>query len=546
MQDHPEDRYVTALKWLLGCLDRYANANCSERGYLIEPIEDGHQIHEAVKAIEEILGSPLRRPMKVAWVRLLELSRCDDKDEDSLACKVETAADGFAELVKAEILKADAPQSGVPELSQFAAKAVILDGEKPFRPFDRSADAPGDWLFYRPSIVIGGCPDAATYLARAKQALDDFYTRSTKLYDLLFSHFSLGAGSNDRDFETAHKWSNFVQAAKELGELHWLEEVLGIVWLEIRTHAELIDWCRLQQNALWMRRRLCGLRTLAFTRQGNRFDDLILCDYARQLPRRLKDAPDSVTTELRSFMLFQQQVLPEEFRPIALRSRRVGLAVRSAWEYMRRLPGAKRPAEPERVRNTKAARRALDRVVKWCEQNTESGVVSVANAANRDRLHVEDVDSFARVRDVTPAMVATKMDRGFLDISEDAVQFALEQVLDVPFHKKDWGGEFCDAYTANAKVNGQRRTTAFLLKGPGIGKKEMTIADCGTNGDQLVRLFMLPADLFVIQYVGPISELLIADVQGKINELRSQGRDVHFLIIDGQDTARFLMAYDKL
>jgi hypothetical protein len=184
--------------------------------------------------------------------------------------------------------------------------------------------------------------------------------------------------------------------------------------------------------------------------------------------------------------------------------------------------------------------------VKWCEQNIESGVVSVANAANRDRLHVEDVDSFARVRDVTPAMVATKMDRGFLDISEDAVQFALEQVLDVPFHKKDWGGEFCDAYTANAKVNGQRRTTAFLLKGPGIGKKEMTIADCGTNGDQLVRLFMLPADLFVIQYVGPISELLIAEVQDEINELRSQGRDVHFLIMDGQDTARFLMAYDKL
>ena len=74
----------------------------------------------------------------------------------------------------------------------------------------------------------------------------------------------------------------------------------------------------------------------------------------------------------------------------------------------------------------------------------------------------------------------------------------------------------------------------------------MTIADCGKNGDQIVRLFSSPGDLFVIQYVGPIAEMLISDVLGKIRERRASGKLAHFLIIDGQDTARLLHAYGRL
>lgn len=73
----------------------------------------------------------------------------------------------------------------------------------------------------------------------------------------------------------------------------------------------------------------------------------------------------------------------------------------------------------------------------------------------------------------------------------------------------------------------------------------MKIVDCGKNGDQLVRLFTTPADLFIVQYVGRIAEMLIKDVQGKVTELHSQGKTAHFLIIDGQDTARLLYAYGK-
>lgn len=163
-----------------------------------------------------------------------------------------------------------------------------------------------------------------------------------------------------------------------------------------------------------------------------------------------------------------------------------------------------------------------------------------------DRLYVEDIDSFQKVRDINPAMVADFLKNGHLDWSEDQVQVAPEQILDVSFHKKDWAGELNDLYTANVIVNGTRRASAFLLKGPGIGKKEMTIADCGANGDQLVRLFSTPADLFVVQHVGPIADLLIKDVQGKTAELRGHAKTAHFLIIDGQDTARVLRAYGKL
>jgi hypothetical protein len=165
----------------------------------------------------------------------------------------------------------------------------------------------------------------------------------------------------------------------------------------------------------------------------------------------------------------------------------------------------------------------------------------------KERLYVEDIDSFSRVRDVNPAAVNhLLLLGGYLERSEDAVQMALEQILDVSFHKKDWGGEVDDLYTANVVVNGLRRATAFLLKGPGIGRKEMTIADCGKNGDQLVRLFTAPAELFVVQYVGPIAEMLVTDASGKVAALRAQGNDVRFLIMDGQDTARLLHAYGKL
>jgi hypothetical protein len=73
----------------------------------------------------------------------------------------------------------------------------------------------------------------------------------------------------------------------------------------------------------------------------------------------------------------------------------------------------------------------------------------------------------------------------------------------------------------------------------------MEICNCGKNGDQIVRLFESPAQLFIVQFVGEVSEAVIKDVEGKVNERRGKGQDACFCIINGQDTARLFRAYGK-
>lgn len=162
------------------------------------------------------------------------------------------------------------------------------------------------------------------------------------------------------------------------------------------------------------------------------------------------------------------------------------------------------------------------------------------------QLWVEDIDSFSKVRDVNPAAVASRLAAGRLEVLEDEIQLGLEQILDHPTHAKDWGGEGHDLYTSNLIVQGTRIATAFLLKGRGCKSKNLQVGDCGKNGDQLVRLFEAPAKLFVVQFVGPISENVIKDVQGKVAARRGSGNEAWFCLVDGQDTARLLRAYGKL
>jgi hypothetical protein len=161
------------------------------------------------------------------------------------------------------------------------------------------------------------------------------------------------------------------------------------------------------------------------------------------------------------------------------------------------------------------------------------------------RLFIEDIDSFRKVRDVNPAAVADLLsEQGYLDKSEEEVQIALESILNEAMHKRDWGGEINDLYSANLVLNGNRTASAFLLKGNGLRTPVMQISDCGKNGDQILRLMRSPAQLFVIQYVGNISESVIEDIETKVRALRNEGKqELYYCIINGQDTARILRAY---
>jgi len=186
----------------------------------------------------------------------------------------------------------------------------------------------------------------------------------------------------------------------------------------------------------------------------------------------------------------------------------------------------------------------------WRRHNDAAEVPlgSTPEALSR-RIHLfpEDIGHFAKIREVSPTDVADVLSgNGRLDRLENDIQKALEEILGVPFHKEDWGGEENDLFTANVFIGNERVQTAFLLKGRAEKAGELQIANCGTNGDQIVRLFQSPAELFVIQYVGRVSEAVIKDVKSKVELRRHQGRRGWFCIIDGQDTARLLRAYEKL
>jgi hypothetical protein len=189
-------------------------------------------------------------------------------------------------------------------------------------------------------------------------------------------------------------------------------------------------------------------------------------------------------------------------------------------------------------------RARVDDLLKGLDDIRKNGLLRYTDLPVTPRLYVEDIDAFAKVRDVNPDAVANLLKPGgFIDVSEETVQVGIEKILNEPFHKKDWGGEYNDLYTSNVVVNGARRATAFLLKGNGLQVQSLEIKHCGKNGDQLLRLFESPADLFVVQYVGNVSEAIIKDVEGKTEQLKARGKQVAYCIINGLDTARLLHAY---
>jgi len=161
------------------------------------------------------------------------------------------------------------------------------------------------------------------------------------------------------------------------------------------------------------------------------------------------------------------------------------------------------------------------------------------------QVFAEDIDSFSKIKNVKPDDVSDIVDNGYFPRLEDDIQTAIEEILGMSFHTKDWAGEISDLYSTYVQFGGRRTAAAFLLKGRGKRTKQMTIADCGKNGDQIVRLFESPAELFVVQFVGAISEAVIKDFEIKVEHRRFQGKRAWFLILDGQETARLLRAYGK-
>ena len=150
----------------------------------------------------------------------------------------------------------------------------------------------------------------------------------------------------------------------------------------------------------------------------------------------------------------------------------------------------------------------------------------------------EDIDQFAGMSNVQPTSAAEWMDvmRGG---READVKEAIASLLSEPT-KKDWGGESDDHFSGSVSIGGQRRTAAFLLKGP-AQFRELTLEMCGKRADQIHRLVDAGADVSVVQH----AHLIGSVVRRTLRELtvRPGGRRRKYCLIDGQATYRILKAY---
>mgnify|MGYP001657705109 CR=1 FL=1 len=105
----------------------------------------------------------------------------------------------------------------------------------------------------------------------------------------------------------------------------------------------------------------------------------------------------------------------------------------------------------------------------------------------------------------------------------------------------DWGGEESDVLSANLIVDGRRHTAAFLLKGPARFHL-MKPSDLGKNGDQLYRLFNIPAQIYVVQHCHSIGAAVRKQAEA-FALARSFTAPCQIVFIDGVATARLLRAH---
>jgi hypothetical protein len=105
----------------------------------------------------------------------------------------------------------------------------------------------------------------------------------------------------------------------------------------------------------------------------------------------------------------------------------------------------------------------------------------------------------------------------------------------------DWGGEESDVLSANLIVEGRRHTGAFLLKGP-ARFHPMKPTDLGKNGDQLYRLFNIPAQIYVVQHCHSIGAAVRKQAEA-FALARTFIAPCRIVFMDGVTTARLLRAH---
>jgi hypothetical protein len=149
----------------------------------------------------------------------------------------------------------------------------------------------------------------------------------------------------------------------------------------------------------------------------------------------------------------------------------------------------------------------------------------------------DDFDQFSKVKKIKEASKKV--------ILEKAFKAGILKLIGDKGDFQDWGGEKNDLYTTKVKFKGQRRFVAFAFKGPGM-QGILTPKKLGRNGDQIQRLFLSAAEIFIVQYHSQIDQSVIEQMVAfaTMNSVR-EGKRIWYGVIDGDDTNRLVAAYPK-
>jgi hypothetical protein len=123
-------------------------------------------------------------------------------------------------------------------------------------------------------------------------------------------------------------------------------------------------------------------------------------------------------------------------------------------------------------------------------------------------------------------------------VREQTIKSCFARIFQAPSVPNDWGGELHDLLV-DCSVNGEPQTAAFMLKGRSVARR-LEIKNCGSKGDQLLRLSDAPAELLVVQHIDEISDSVRRAMHQVVELRRSRGLQCHCCFLDGTYTAAIL------
>lgn len=159
------------------------------------------------------------------------------------------------------------------------------------------------------------------------------------------------------------------------------------------------------------------------------------------------------------------------------------------------------------------------------------------------KITVDDIDNFSKVR----SLKHTKVPKQLVPhrLPEKVFKYGMANILGNRGKFTDWGGEKSDLYTSHLKIKGKRYTASIGFKGPAtVGT--LTPRKMGHNGDQIQRLYDCDAQVFIVQYEGPIAESVSQQLKGlAVNKSVQDRRAVFYGIIPLEDSYRLRIKYAK-